>query len=161
FALTHNYTGYPAVREARELVRAGRLGAIRKIMVEYTQDWLMEPMEERGSKQAAWRTDPQRTGPSGCAADIGPHAQNLAEYVTGLEIEALCADLTSFVSGRRVDDDANMLLRFAGGAKGSLVCSQVACGEENRLALRVYGSRGGLEWQQQEPGTLLFKPEGR
>jgi predicted dehydrogenase len=161
FALTHNYTGYPAVREARELVRGGRLGAIRKIMVEYTQDWLMEPLEERGNKQASWRTDPSRAGLSGCAADIGTHAQNLAEYVTGLEIEALCADLSSFVPGRRLDDDANMLLRFSGGARGTLVCSQVACGEENRLALRIYGSSGGLEWQQQEPSTLLFKPAGR
>jgi predicted dehydrogenase len=161
FALSHNYTGYPAVREARELVGSGRLGAIRKVMVEYTQDWLMEPLESHGNKQAAWRTDPERAGPSGCAADIGTHAQNLAEYVTGLEIEALCADLSSFVPGRRLDDDANILLRFAGGAKGSLVCSQIACGEENRLGLRVYGSLGGLEWQQQEPNTLLLKPAGR
>ena len=161
FALTHNYTGYPAVREARELLRNGRLGAIRKVMVEYTQDWLMEPLESQGNKQAAWRTDPERAGLSGCAADIGTHAQNLAEFVTGLEIEALCADLSSFVPGRRLDDDANILLRFVGGAKGSLVCSQIACGEENRLGLRVYGSQGGLEWQQQEPNTLILKPAGR
>ena len=161
FALTHVYTGYPAVRQAREMVRAGRLGEIRLCLVEYTQDWLMEPLENRGNKQAAWRTDPARAGLGGCVADIGTHAANLLEYVTGRPIEAVSADLTSFVPGRRLDDDAHMMLRLQGGAKGTLVCSQVACGEENRLSLRVYGSQAGLEWHQQEPNTLLFKPAGR
>ena len=160
FALTLSYSGYPAVRQAREMVRAGQLGEIRKVMVEYTQDWLLEAVEARGHKQAAWRTDPARAGPGGCIGDIGTHAQHLLEYVTQRQVEALCADLTSFVAGRRLDDDANVLLRLSGGAKGSLICSQIACGEENRLALRVYGSRGGLEWQQEEPNTLLYKPAG-
>ena len=157
FALTHAYTGYPAVREARELVRTGRLGDIRKVMVEYTQDWLMEPVESRGNKQAAWRTDPARAGAGGCVGDIGTHCANLLEFVTGRRIESLCADLSTFVAGRRLDDDANILLRLEGGAKGTLVCSQIACGEENRLAMRVYGSRASLEWHQEEPNTLLFK----
>ena len=161
FALTHVYTGYPAVRQAREMVRSGRLGEIRSCLVEYTQDWLMEPLENRGNKQAAWRMDPARAGLGGCVADIGTHAANLLEYVTGRPIEAICADLTSFVAGRRLDDDAHMLLRLSGGAKGTLVCSQIACGEENRLALRLYGSQAGLEWHQEEPNTLLFKAAGR
>jgi predicted dehydrogenase len=161
FALTHPYTGYPAVRQAREMVRGGRLGEIRLCLIEYTQDWLMEPLERRGNKQAAWRTDPARAGLGGCVADIGTHAANLLEYVTGRRIEAVCADLSSFVEGRRLDDDAHMMLRVEGGAKGTLVCSQVACGEENHLSLRVYGSQAALEWQQEEPNTLLFKPAGR
>ena len=161
FALTHPYTGYPAVRQARELVRGGRLGEIRLCLVEYTQDWLMEPLERRGNKQAAWRMDPARAGLGGCVADIGTHAANLLEYVTDRPIEAVCADLSSFVEGRLLDDDAHMMVRLAGGAKGTLICSQIACGEENRLSLRVYGSQAGLEWQQQEPNTLLFKPAGR
>jgi predicted dehydrogenase len=160
FALTHNYTGYPAVRQAREMVRGGQLGEIRKVMVEYTQDWLMEPLERRGNKQAAWRTDPARAGLSGCVGDIGTHAQNLLEFVTDCQIEALCADLSSLVTGRRLDDDANILLRLRGGAKGTLVCSQVACGEENRLSIRVYGSQAGLEWHQQDPNTLIYKRAG-
>jgi predicted dehydrogenase len=161
FALTHVYTGYPAVRQAREMVRSGRLGELRLCLVEYTQDWLMQPLENRGNKQAAWRADPARAGLGGCVGDIGTHAANLLEYVTDRPIEALCADLTSFVPGRRLDDDAHMLLRLQGGAKGTLVCSQVACGEENRLALRLYGSQAGLEWHQEEPNTLLFKAAGR
>ena len=161
FALTHPYTGYPAVRQAREMVRSGRLGEIRLCLVEYTQDWLMEPLERRGNKQAAWRMDPARAGLGGSVADIGTHAANLLEYVTDRPIEAVCADLSSFVEGRRLDDDAHMMLRVEGGAKGTLVCSQVACGEENRLSLRVYGSQAGLEWHQEEPNTLLFKPAGR
>jgi predicted dehydrogenase len=160
FALTHNYTGYPAVRQARDMVRGGQLGEIRKVMVEYTQDWLMEPLETRGNKQAAWRTDPARAGLSGCVGDIGSHAQNLLEFVTDHQVEALCADLSSFVAGRRLDDDANILLRLRGGAKGTLVCSQVACGEENRLSIRVYGSQAGLEWHQQDPNTLIYKRAG-
>ena len=161
FALTHVYTAYPAVRQAREMVRSGRLGELRLVLVEYTQDWLMEPLESRGNKQAAWRTDPARAGLGGCVADIGTHAANLLEYVTDRPIEAVCADLSSFVKGRRLDDDGHMLLRLAGGAKGTLVCSQVACGEENRLTFRLYGSQAGLEWHQQEPNTLLLKPAGR
>jgi predicted dehydrogenase len=161
FALTHAYTGYPAVRQAREMVRDGRLGEIRKVMVEYTQDWLMEPLESRGNRQAAWRTDPARAGLGGCVGDIGTHAAHLLEFVTHLPIEALCADLSSFVAGRRLDDDASILLRLRGGAKGTLVCSQIACGEENRLALRVYGTQAGLEWHQQEPNTLIHKPAGK
>jgi predicted dehydrogenase len=161
FALTHAYTGYPAVREAQAMVHSGRLGEIRKVMVEYTQDWLMEPLERGGNKQAAWRTDPARAGMSGCTGDIGTHAANLLEFVTGLPIEALCADLTSFVAGRQLDDDASMLVRLRGGARGTIVCSQIACGEENRLSIRVYGTRAGLEWHQQEPNTLLFKAAGR
>jgi predicted dehydrogenase len=160
FALTHNYTGYPAVRQAREMVRGGQLGEIRKVMLEYTQDWLMEPLETRGNKQSAWRTDPARAGLSGCVGDIGTHAQNLLEFVTDRQVEALCADLSSVVTGRRLDDDANILLRLRGGAKGTLVCSQVACGEENRLAIRVYGSQAGLEWHQQDPNTLIYKRAG-
>ncbi|MEP6549283.1 MAG: Gfo/Idh/MocA family oxidoreductase [Gammaproteobacteria bacterium] len=161
FALTHNYTGYPAVRQGRAMVRAGQLGDIRKVMVEYTQDWLMEPLENRGNKQAEWRTDPARSGLGGCVGDIGSHAENLLEYVTGLEIESLCADLSSIVPGRRLDDDGNILLRLRGGAKGTLVCSQIACGEENRLSIRVYGSEAGLEWHQQEPNTLIYKAAGK
>jgi predicted dehydrogenase len=160
FALTHTYSGYPAVRQAREMVLDGQLGEIRKVMVEYTQDWLMEPLESRGNKQAAWRTDPARAGAGGCVGDIGTHAAHLLEFVTELRIEALCADLSSFVDARRLDDDANILLRLSRGAKGTLVCSQVACGEENRLSIRVYGSRAGLEWHQQEPNTLIYKPAG-
>ncbi len=160
FALTHPYIGYPAVLQARGMVCGGELGEIRRVMVEYTQDWLMEPLETSGNKQAAWRTDPARAGLGGCVGDIGTHAANLLEFVTDLRIEALCADLSSFVAGRRLDDDASILLRLQGGAKGTLVCSQIACGEENRLAIRVYGSRAGLEWQQQEPNTLVHKPAG-
>jgi predicted dehydrogenase len=161
FALTYNYTGYPAVRQAREMVRSGLLGDIRKVMVEYVQDWLMEPLENSGNKQAAWRTDPARAGLSCCVGDIGTHAEHLLTFVTDLHIESLCADLSSFVAGRRLDDDANILLRLTGGAKGTLVCSQVACGEENRLSIRVYGSKAGLEWHQQEPNTLIYKPAGK
>jgi predicted dehydrogenase len=161
FALTHVYTGYPAVRQAREMVRGGQLGEIRKVMLEYTQDWLMEPLEQRGNKQAAWRTDPARAGLSGCVGDIGTHAENLLQYVTQLQIEALCADLSTVVAGRRLDDDANILLRLRGGAKGTLVCSQIACGEENRLSIRVYGSQAGLEWHQQDANVLIYKPAGR
>ncbi|MEP6885619.1 MAG: Gfo/Idh/MocA family oxidoreductase [Gammaproteobacteria bacterium] len=161
FALTHNYTGYPAVRQAREMVRSGQLGDIRKVMVEYSQDWLMQPLENRGNKQAEWRTDPARAGLGGCVGDIGSHAENLLEFVTGLEIESLCADLSCVVPGRRLDDDGNILLRLCGGAKGTLVCSQIACGEENRLSIRVYGSEAGLEWHQQEPNTLIYKAAGK
>lgn len=161
FALTHTYSGYPAVRQAREMVLAAELGELRKVMVEYTQDWLMEPLENRGNKQAAWRTDPARSGPGGCTADIGTHAENLLEFVTGRQIESVCADLSAFVPGRRLDDDANVLLRLRGGAKGTLTCSQIACGEANRLSIRVYGTQAGLEWHQEDPNVLIYKPAGR
>jgi predicted dehydrogenase len=160
FALTHNYTGYPAVRQARAMTRDGLIGDVRKVLVEYQQDWLMQSLEHSGNKQAAWRTDPARAGPSGCLGDIGTHAENLLEFITGLKIQALCADLSSFVPGRRLEDDANLLLRLEGGAKGTMVCSQIACGEENNLAIRIYGTKAGLEWHQQEPNTLLHKPAG-
>ena len=161
FALTHNYTGYPAVRHARELVKSGQIGQVRKVLVEYNQDWLMEPLERHGNKQAEWRTDPARAGLSCCVGDIGTHAQNLLEYITGSRVTSLCADLSSFVPDRALDDDANILLRMEGGAKGTLVCSQVACGEENNLSIRVYGSKAGLEWRQQEPNSVVFKPAGQ
>ncbi len=160
FALAHCYTGYPMVREARERVRSGAIGEIRKVLVEYHQDWLMEPVERRGNKQAGWRTDPERSGGGGCVGDIGTHAENLLEYISGERVTALCADLSRFVPGRILDDDANILVRLSGGGKGALSCSQVACGEENDLRIRVYGSKAGLEWHQQEPNTLLFKPMG-
>ncbi|MCP5181239.1 MAG: Gfo/Idh/MocA family oxidoreductase [Pseudomonadales bacterium] len=156
FAVTYNYTGYPMVREARELIAAGGLGAIRRVQCEYLQGWLAEPLEAV-NKQASWRTDPARAGASGCFGDIGSHAENLVSYVTGLRIAHLCADLASFVPGRRLDDDGNVLLRFHGGARGVISASQVAVGEENALRLRVYGEHGGLEWSQQEPNSLLLR----
>lgn len=155
FALTHNYTGYPMVKEARELARSGALGRLRKVMVEYAQGWLGRAIERAGQKQASWRTDPRRAGASCCMGDIGTHAENLAEYVTGLRITEVCADLSTFVKGRRLDDDGSVLLRFRGGARGVLCASQVATGEENALTLRVYGEEGGLSWRQQEPNTLV------
>ena len=161
FALTQTYTGYPRVRAARDFVASGRLGELRKVQVEYNQDWLREPLERQGNKQAEWRTDPERAGISCCVGDIGTHAQNLLEFVTGKNVESICAELTSFVEGRRLDDDASMLLRLEGGARGTLVCSQIACGEENGLNFRLYGSQAGLEWHQQEPNTLLVKPAGK
>jgi predicted dehydrogenase len=154
FVLTHNYTGYPLVRHARELVRAGKLGEIRVVQVEYAQDWLAEPLEKTGQKQAAWRTDPKRSGAGGATGDIGTHAFNLAEFVSGLEVEALAADVHTFVKGRKLDDNAHVLLRYRGGAKGMLWCSQVAVGKENGLVLRVYGTKGGLEWSQENPNQL-------
>jgi len=160
FALTHTYTGYPAVRQARAMVASGKLGELRKVLVEYNQDWLMSALEKTGNKQAEWRTDPKRAGASCCVGDIGTHAQNLLEFISGKRVISLCADLTSFVPGRTLDDDANMLVRLEDGAKGTLVCSQVACGEENNLSIRLYGSAGGLEWHQQEPNTLIYKPPG-
>jgi len=161
FALTHTYTGYPLVRQARELVRQGAIGEVRKVLVEYVQDWLMEPIEQRGNKQAVWRTDPARSGIAGAVGDIGTHAEHMLEYITGLRIRTLCADLTTFVAGRLLDDDANILLRLENGAKGVLTCSQIAAGEENRLTIRVYGSKAGLEWQQQEPNQLILKQQGQ
>ncbi|MBM3875125.1 MAG: Gfo/Idh/MocA family oxidoreductase [Verrucomicrobia bacterium] len=157
YGLTHNYTGYPLVKEARDMVRAGKLGKIRKVVVEYPQGWLATRLEATGQKQAGWRTDPKRSGAGGCVGDIGTHAENLAEYITGLQIKELAADLTSFVKGRRLDDDANVLLRFNNGAKGVLHCSQISIGEENNLNIRVYGELGGLEWHQRFPNTMIVK----
>jgi predicted dehydrogenase len=149
FGLTHNYTGYPLVRQAREMVAAGELGDIRLVQVEYAQDWLTTRLEATGQKQAEWRTDPARSGAAGCVGDIGTHAFNLAEFVSGLKVERLAADLSIFVPGRALDDNAHMLLRFSGGAKGMLWSSQVAPGNENGLRLRVYGTKSGLEWGQE------------
>ncbi len=161
FGLTQVYTGYPMVREARDFVAAGRLGQLRKVQVEYNQDWLKDPIEKDGNKQAAWRTDPERAGISCCVGDIGTHAQNLLEFITDRKIESICAELSSFVNGRKLDDDASMLLRLEGGARGTLVASQIACGEENALTIRLYGTEAGLEWHQQEPNTLIVKPAGK
>lgn len=161
FILTHNYTGYPMVRQAREMVRNDTLGEIRVIQVEYPQDWLAEPIEQTGQKQAAWRTDPKQSGAGGSTGDIGTHAYNLAAFVTGLELEELAADVHTFVPGRRLDDNAHVMLRFAGGAKGMLWCSQVATGHENGLRLRVYGTKGGIEWVQADPNNLWFTALGK
>jgi len=157
YGLTHNYTGYPLVKQARDMVAAGTLGKIRKVVVEYPQGWLATRLEESGQKQAAWRTDPKKSGAAGSIGDIGTHAENLAEYITGLQISELAADITAFVKGRKLDDDGNVLLRFKGGAKGILHCSQISVGEENNLNIRIYGEKGGLEWHQHEPNTLLVK----
>lgn len=157
FGLTHNYTGYPMVKEARDMVRNGKLGKIRKIVVEYPQGWLSKKEEDTNYKQAIWRTDPTKSGAAGCMGDIGTHAENLAEYITGLKITELCADLTTFVPGRQLDDDGNVLLRFEEGVKGVLHASQIANGEENSLKIFVYGELGGLEWHQMEPNTLKYK----
>ena len=157
FALTHNYTGYPMVKQAREMVKNGSIGYVRKIIVEYPQGWLATPLEKTGQKQALWRSDPAKSGIVGSVGDIGTHAENLAEYITGLKIKEICADLTTFVDGRILDDDANILLRFENGAKGVLHNSQISVGEENALNIRIYGEKGGLEWHQQQPNTLLIK----
>jgi predicted dehydrogenase len=156
FALTHNYTGYPMVKEARELVRSGKLGKILKIVAEYPQGWLLDKIEDTGQKQAAWRSDPKKAGASCCVGDIGTHAENLGRYITGLRIDELCAEFTTFVPGRKLEDDANMLIRYHGGAKGVLHCSQISCGEENNLNIRVYGTLGSLAWQQEHPNELKF-----
>jgi predicted dehydrogenase len=160
FALTHNYTGYPMVRHAKAMVAAGELGEIRVVQVEYAQDWLATPLETTGQKQAAWRTDPKQTGAGGATGDIGTHAFNLAGFVTGLEVESLAADLQRFVPGRQVDDNGHVMLRFRGGARGMLWCSQVAAGQENALRLRVYGTKAGLEWAQEDPNYLHVTPLG-
>jgi predicted dehydrogenase len=157
FALTHNYTGYPMVKEARELVRNGDLGKILKVVTEYPQGWLIQPIDAEGQKQAAWRTDPSRTGASSCIGDIGTHAENLGRYITGLQIDELCADFTTFVPGRRLEDDGNLLVRYQGGAKGVLYASQISVGEENNLSIRVYGTKASLEWHQEHPNELVVK----
>src|SRR5215217_1809598 len=158
FAVTYQYTGYPMVKQARYMVRRGDLGEIRKVIVEYSQDWLGAKAEDSGVKQAEWRTDPEKAGIAGAIGDIGSHAENLVFTVTGLEMYEICADFTSFVPGRQLDDDGNLLIRYGGGAKGVFIASQISTGEENNLNLRVYGTEGGLEWRQEEPNYLIFKP---
>ena len=158
FAVTYNYTGYPMVKEARRYVQEGRLGRLRKVVVGYHQGWLATKLEASGAKQAEWRTDPARSGAAGAIGDIGSHAENLVTSVTGLELEAICADLTTFVEGRRLDDDGNLLLRFQGGAKGVLMASQIEIGHENDLVLQVYGETGALTWRQEDPNALWYAP---
>lgn len=160
FAVTHNYTGYPLVRQARHMVESGELGNIRLVQVEYVQDWLTVKEEDGGNKQAEWRTDPTRSGPGGCLGDIGTHAFNLARFISGLKVEEVSADLTSFVPGRQVDDNVHVMMRFEGQAKGMLWSSQVAPGNENNLKIRIYGDKGGLEWHQENPNQLTFSPFG-
>jgi predicted dehydrogenase len=157
FALTHTYTGYPMIKQAREMCQTGAFGKIRKVVVEYPQGWLSTPVEQTGNQQAAWRTDPKRSGKAGSVGDIGTHAENLAETVTGLKITELSADVSIFVENRLLDDDANVLLRFDNGAKGVLHCSQISAGEENALNIRVYGEKGGLQWHQHDPNTMYVK----
>lgn len=159
-AVTYNYSGYPMIRQAREMIAGGELGRIRIVQGEYPQDWLTENLEDSGQKQAAWRTDPAQSGAGGCIGDIGTHVYHLLHFVTGLRLEALCADLATFVDGRRLDDNAHLLLRFSGGAKGMIWTSQVAPGNENGLKIRVYGDKGGLEWRQEHPNELFFSPFG-
>ena len=161
FAVTYNYTGYPMVRHARAMVEDGELGDLRVVQVEYPQDWLTEKIEATGQKQAAWRTDPKQSGAGGCIGDIGTHAYDLASFVSGLQLEALSADLTSFVKGRKLDDNVHVMMRFKGGAKGMLWASQVAPGNENGLKLRVYGTKGGIVWEQEHPNQLTWAPYGQ
>jgi predicted dehydrogenase len=157
FALTHNYTGYPMVKQARAMISNGELGEIRRVVVEYPQGWLSTKLEDENQKQASWRTDPQRSGIAGAMGDIGTHAENLAEYITGLQITELCSDLHIHVEGRMLDDDGSVLLRFNNGARGLLYASQISAGEENDLRIRVYGEYGGIEWAQQDPNDLIVK----
>lgn len=157
FALTHNYTGYPMVKEARDMVQSGKLGKIRKVVVEYPQGWLSTLLEKEDQKQASWRVDPKRAGISSAMGDIGTHAENLAEYITGLQITEICADLTAFGEGRELDTDGNILLRFDNGARGVLHASQISAGEENNLKIFVYGENGGIEWHQMEPNSLIVR----
>lgn len=157
FGLTHNYTGYPMVKEARALVKSGKLGKIRKVIAEYPQGWLSQRIEADGQRQASWRTDPAKSGISCCVGDIGTHAENLTEYITGLKITSVAADVTTFVENRTLEDDANILVRFENGAKGIIVASQIATGEENELKIRIYGENGGLEWLQSDPNSLHLK----
>jgi predicted dehydrogenase len=161
FCVTHNYTGFPLIRQAREMVRSGEIGEIRVVQVEYPQDWLTGPLERTGHKQADWRTDPARSGAGGCVGDIGTHAYNLADFVTGLDLTEICADLTTFVEGRLLDDNVQIMLRYANGARGALWASQVAPGNENGLQLRVYGTKGGFVWRQDNPNALFHTPFGK
>ncbi|WP_305073491.1 Gfo/Idh/MocA family protein [Propionivibrio sp.] len=156
FAVTYNYTGYPLVRQARHMVASGQLGEIRKVIVEYNQGWMSTRLEGTGNKQADWRTDPARSGIAGCIGDIGSHAENLVATITGLEIESLCADLTAFVPGRKLDDDGNILMRYTNGARGVLISSQIEVGCENDLRIRVFGTQGSLAWHQENPNRLLY-----
>jgi predicted dehydrogenase len=158
YGLTHPYTAYPMIREARARVARGELGLVRKVLVEYTQGWLAAPLEKQGHKQASWRLDPAQAGVSCCMGDIGVHAFNLAEFVSGLAVRELAAELNSFGAGRKLDDDGAVLLRFDGGARGVLVASQICTGDENNLRLRIYGDKAGIEWQQMEPNSLWFRP---
>jgi predicted dehydrogenase len=161
FGLMHNYTGYPMVKLARDMVHNGRIGQVRKIVVQYPQGWLATALEKTGQQQASWRTDPKQSGVSGCGGDIGTHAENLAEYITDLKITEICAELTAFVKGRKLDDDVNCLVKYnRGGAKGVLHASQISIGEENNLAIWIYGETGGLEWHQEHPNYLYVKPLG-
>lgn len=157
FAITHPYTSYPIVKEAREFVQSGKIGNIRKVIVEYTQGWLSTFLESTGNPQASWRTDPKRAGKAGSIGDIGTHAFNLAEFVTGLQVESLCADLSTFVEGRKLEDDANILVHFDNGAKGVFIVSQISAGEENRINIRVYGELGSIDWSQMEPNSLIIR----
>ncbi len=157
FGLTHNYTGYPMVKQAKQLVAEGKLGKIRKVVVEYPQGWLATPLDAEGMKQAAWRTDPSQAGVSSCMGDLGSHAENLVRYITSLEIEEICADMTTFVPGRRLEDDGNVLIHYKGGARGVLYASQISVGEENSLVIRVYGETAALEWHQENPNYLTVK----
>jgi predicted dehydrogenase len=161
FGLTHNYTGYPLVRQAREMIEAGEVGRIRVVQVEYAQDWLTTAVEATGQKQAVWRTDPAQSGPAGSLGDIGTHAYNIACFVTGLRCDQVAADVSIFVPGRRLDDNVQVLLRFDGGARGMLWASQVATGNENNLRLRVYGEKAGIEWGQENPNYMRFTPYGK
>ena len=157
FALTHTYAGYPAVKQAKQMVADGKFGVIRKIYVEYPQGWLATKLEDTDNQQAGWRTDPKRSGKAGCMGDIGTHAHHLAEYISGLQVTEICADLNVFVPNRLLDDDGSAFLRFNNGAHGVLTASQIAVGEENAIKIRVYGEKGGLEWNQHEPNTLILK----
>ncbi|OHB53045.1 MAG: oxidoreductase [Planctomycetes bacterium GWF2_50_10] len=157
FCVTYNYTGYPMVKQAREMIRIGKIGKIRRVVVEYLQGWLATDLEASGQKQASWRTDPSRAGVAGCIGDIGSHAENIITYITGLEISEICADLTKFVQDRKLDDDGNILLRFQNGAKGVMLASQISVGEENDLVIKVYGEKGSVYWKQTEPNTLIVK----
>jgi len=161
FALTHTYSGYPAVKHARQMIADGKFGKIRKIFVEYPQGWLSSKLEDTGNPQASWRTDPKRSGKAGCMGDIGTHAHHLAEYMTGLKVTELCAELNVFVPNRLLDDDGACLLRFDNGAKGVLMATQIAAGEENAIRIRIYGDKGGLDWEQMEPNTLILKWSGQ
>jgi predicted dehydrogenase len=161
FAVTYNYSGYPMVRHAREMIAAGQIGDLRLVQVQYAQDWLTEALETTGHKQADWRTDPARSGEGGCIGDIGTHAYQLAHFVVGMPPQSLLADLSTFVPGRRVDDNAQVLLRYQNGARGALWASQVAPGNENNLTLRVYGAKGGIEWRQEHPNQLFWTPFGQ
>ncbi len=158
FGLTHTYSGYPMVKQAKAMIQEGTLGNIRKVVVEYPQGWLTTKLEDSNQKQAAWRNDPARSGMGGAVGDIGTHAEHLAEYITGLKINELCADVSSIVEGRLLDDDCNVLLHFNNGARGILYASQISAGEENNLKIKVYGEKGGIEWHQMEPNSLMYRP---